>query len=46
MAKGQVKKNKETKKPKSEKADHAVSAYKQSQGKGISQTADTFAKKK
>ena len=46
MAKGQIKKNKEAKKPKSEKAEHAVSAYKQGQGKGLSQTTDVFAKKK
>jgi hypothetical protein len=46
MAKGQVKKNKEAKKPKSEKGEHAASAYKQSQGKGISQTNDAFKPKK
>ena len=33
MAKGQVKSNKETKKPKAEKPKTTVSAYKQSQGK-------------
>ncbi len=48
MAKGQIKKNKEAKKPKSEKAEHSLSAYKQGQGqgKGISQTTDAFLKKK
>jgi hypothetical protein len=34
MAKGQMKSNKETKKPKAEKPKGTVSAYKQSQGKG------------
>ncbi len=34
MAKGQMKSNKETKKPKAEKPKTSVSAYKQSQGKG------------
>ena len=34
MAKGQIKGNKETKKPKAEKPKTTVSAYKQSQGKG------------
>jgi hypothetical protein len=34
MAKGQVKGNKEAKKPKAEKPKTHVSAYKQSQGKG------------
>jgi hypothetical protein len=34
MAKGQMKSNKETKKPKAEKPKASVSAYKQSQGKG------------
>ena len=34
MAKGQIKGNKETKKPKAEKPKATVSAYKQSQGKG------------
>lgn len=33
MAKGQVKSNKETKKPKAEKPKSSESAYKQSQGK-------------
>ena len=33
MAKGQMKSNKETKKPKAEKPKTEVSAYKQSQGK-------------
>ena len=34
MAKGQVKSNKEAKKPKAEKPKTDVSAYKKSQGKG------------
>ena len=34
MAKGQIKGNKEAKKPKAEKPKTTVSAYKQSQGKG------------
>ncbi len=34
MAKGQVKGNKEAKKPKADKPKGSVSAYKQSQGKG------------
>ena len=34
MAKGQVKGNKEAKKPKADKRKGSVSAYKQSQGKG------------
>ena len=34
MAKGQMKSNKETKKPKAEKPKDNVSAYKQAQGKG------------
>ncbi len=34
MAKGQMKSNKETKKPKAEKPKATVSAYKQSQAKG------------
>jgi len=34
MAKGQIKGNKETKKPKAEKPKGEASAYKRSQGKG------------
>ncbi len=34
MAKGQIKGNKEAKKPKADKPKGSVSAYKQSQGKG------------
>jgi hypothetical protein len=44
MAKGQMKKSKEAKKPKSEKPKGEVSAYKQSQGKGGS-TPSPFVKK-
>ena len=46
MAKGQVKKNKETKKPKADKSAQkgSVSAYQQSQGKG-GPAANPFAKK-
>ena len=44
MAKGQVKGNKEAKKPKAEKPKTHVSAYKQSQGKG-GQAISTPAKK-
>jgi hypothetical protein len=39
MAKGQVKGNKEAKKPKSEKAKSEVSAYKLAQGQGKSAQA-------
>jgi hypothetical protein len=46
MAKGQMKGNKEAKKPKADKEKSAGSAYQQSQGKGLSQTAETFSKKK
>jgi hypothetical protein len=46
MSKGQMKGNKETKKPKSDKEKTGASAYKQSQGKAGSQTAETFSKKK
>ena len=48
MAKGQMKSNKEGKKPKADKGakSGAGSAYKQSQGGGISATTETFAKKK
>lgn len=46
MAKGQMKGNKEAKKPKSDKEKAGGSAYKQSQGKASSQTSDTFNKKK
>lgn len=42
MAKGQMKKNKETKKPKAEKPKGGGSAYKQSQGKGTA-AANPFA---
>jgi hypothetical protein len=44
MAKGQIKSNKEAKKPKSEKPKGAGSAYKQAQGKGIP-TTSPFTKK-
>jgi hypothetical protein len=44
MAKGQVKKSKEAKKPKSDKPKGAGSAYKQSQGKG-DPAVNPFAKK-
>ena len=46
MAKGQIKGNKETKKPKADKEKGGGSAYKQSQGKGSSQTTEAFGKKK
>lgn len=45
MAKGQLKGNKEAKKPKAEKPKGAGSAYKQSQVKPGSQTTNTFGKK-
>jgi hypothetical protein len=45
MAKGQIKSNKETKKPKAEKPKATVSAYKQSQGK-TSQPISTPGSKK
>ena len=45
MAKGQLKGNKEAKKPKAEKPKGAGSAYKQSQVKSGSQTTNTFGKK-
>lgn len=44
MAKGQIKSKKETKKPKADKPKGAGSAYKQSQAKPGSQTANTFGK--
>ena len=44
MAKGQIKKSKEAKKPKSDKHKGAGSAYKQAQGKGIP-TTNPFTKK-
>ena len=44
MAKGQMKKNKESKKPKAEKGQKNVSAYKASQGKG-GPAANPFTKK-
>jgi len=46
MAKGQVKGNKEAKKPKADKEKTGGSAYKQSQGKVGSQLTETFSKKK
>jgi hypothetical protein len=48
MAKGQMKGNKEAKKPKADKGvkGGTGSAYKQSQGGGISATTETFSKKK
>lgn len=45
MAKGQLKGNKETKKPKSDKEKTGGSAYKQAQGKSGSATTETFKKK-
>jgi hypothetical protein len=39
MAKGQMKSNKEAKKPKADKPKASVSAYKQTQGKGASASA-------
>lgn len=45
MAKGQMKSNKEAKKPKADKEKTTGSAYKLSQGKAGSQTIDTFKKK-
>ena len=45
MAKGQMKKSKEAKKPKSDKAKGAGSAYKQSQGKGGSAANSILNKK-
>jgi hypothetical protein len=45
MAKGQMKSNKEAKKPKADKAKSTGSAYKASQGKGSSQTTEIFGKK-
>ncbi len=44
MAKGQVKSNKEKKKPKAEKPKGSVSAYQQAQGKG-GPAGNTFGKK-
>jgi hypothetical protein len=47
MAKGQMKGNKEAKKPKADKdAKGKASAYKASQESGISVTTETFKKKK
>ena len=47
MAKGQMKGNKEAKKPKAEKDSKSqVSAYKASQEGGMSATTETFKKKK
>ena len=45
MAKGQMKSNKEAKKPKADKGQKSVSAYKASQGKG-SATVNPFPTKK
>ena len=45
MAKGQMKGNKEAKKPKADKEKSGGSAYKMSQDKAGSQTIDTFKKK-
>ena len=45
MAKGQVKSNKEAKKPKAEKPKAEASAYKLSQGKGGQQPISTPGKK-
>jgi hypothetical protein len=45
MAKGQVKGNKEAKKPKAEKPKGSGSAYKQSQGKGGAALTPASAKK-
>jgi len=46
MAKGQMKSNKEVKKPKADKEKTGGSAYKQSQEKSGTQTSETFSKKK
>ena len=47
MAKGQMKGNKEAKKPKADKESKGTgSAYKQSQDGSISATTETFKKKK
>jgi hypothetical protein len=46
MAKGQMKSNKEAKKPKADKEKGAGSSYKQSQGSTLSATTETFKKKK
>lgn len=46
MAKGQIKGNKEAKKPKADKDKGAGSSYKQSQGSTLSATTETFKKKK
>ena len=46
MSKGQMKGNKEAKKPKGDKEKGVGSAYKQSQGKTGSQTTEAFGKKK
>lgn len=45
MSKGQIKGNREVKKPKADKPKGNMSAYKQSQAKPSSQTASTFGKK-
>jgi hypothetical protein len=45
MAKGQLKGNKEAKKPKADKPKGSGSAYKQSQGKGGASLSPTSAKK-
>jgi hypothetical protein len=45
MAKGQLRGNKEAKKPKADKPKGAGSAYKQSQGKGGAALSPTSAKK-
>ena len=46
MAKGQMKSNKEAKKPKSDREKTGGSSYKQSQGKAGNLTTETFNKKK
>ena len=46
MAKGQMKSNKEAKKPKADKEKGAGSSYKQAQGSTLSATTETFKKKK
>jgi hypothetical protein len=46
MAKGQMKTNKEAKKPKADKEKGAGSSYKQAQGSTLSATTETFKKKK
>jgi hypothetical protein len=46
MAKGQMKGNKEAKKPKADKEKTSGSAYQQSQAKAGSQVAETSNKKK